>query len=117
MANCFGDQIYYSYLGEIANAERQCSGYQPNFSNLPTSPTFTTIMNTLGVPAAFPPGTQGSFPGQVYYTGLQPPVINGRKKRQAGQGPFFDSFALREAISKVQTAVGNFTCTLRLLNA
>ncbi|XP_063591480.1 uncharacterized protein LOC134768591 [Penaeus indicus] len=114
IANCLGDDIYYGYLGEVASAERQCNGYQPNFGNiLPTSPTFTAIVNTLGVPGAFP---TGSFPGQVYYAGLQPPTVAGKKKRQAGQGPIFDAVALSDAIGKVQTAIGNFTCVLRLLN-
>ncbi|ROT69065.1 hypothetical protein C7M84_012768 [Penaeus vannamei] len=115
IANCLGDDAYYSYLGEVARAERQCNGYLPNYGSvLPTSPTFTAIVNTLGVPGAFPPG---SFPGQFQYTGFQPPVVNGKKKRQAGQGPIFDAVALSDAIGKVQAAIGNFTCVLRLLNA
>ncbi|ROT80771.1 hypothetical protein C7M84_000480 [Penaeus vannamei] len=95
MANCFGEDQYYSWSKEVFRAVKECYGEETSLSKLAGQPLYVY----------YPPQAQAQaqrFPFNFPY-----------QKREA---PLYSAPILKKMVQKVKAKVSNFTCVMRKMN-
>ncbi|XP_069991817.1 uncharacterized protein [Penaeus vannamei] len=124
MANCFGEDQYYSWSKEVFRAVKECYGEEVQLpeghgkgSSLEEEEEeedmdpLTSLSKLAGQPlyVYYPPQAQAQrFPFNFPYQ-----VLSQRQKREA---PLYTAPILKKMVQKVKAKVSNFTCVMRKMN-
>ncbi|XP_037786347.1 uncharacterized protein LOC119582182 [Penaeus monodon] len=124
MANCFGEDLYYSWSKEVFKAVKECYGEEMKLPKAHEKESSqeeednmdpTNIWNRFdGQPVYlyYPPQAQGqaqNFPFNFPYQ-----VISLRMKKR--EAPLYTAPIIKKMVHKVKAKVSNFTCVMRKMN-